>query len=730
MRNFGTELLDSLNLIKGNGSFVTSHIAPFVFPGLTVQDLGEIAYPINSLQAKALIQEAHKAPFGKGSQTIIDDTVRSAWEIDAEKLNFNGQQWDKFLQKALATIKPQLGIEDVEIEAHLYKMLIYEEGDFFLSHRDSEKEKGMFGTLIIGLPSQHSGGELLVRFDGEEKSVYFAEAANNHKIPYVAFYADCEHEIKPLTVGYRVCLVYNLIQKKTDKAIHLEPLGEHVSKLATILKAGAGSRQFSPGILLLGHQYTPENFLRRHLKLNDRTRAEALIRAAEDAGYYAKMCLVTSYLTGIPAYDGYGWDDTQDENAEMDEVHDGWVSIENWLDDGPPPLRKLEVDEDELLTTFKLNDGDPIVKENTGYMGNYGPDLMHWYHYGAVVFWYQENHAELLLKQEITNQLEWIGYYNTKRNQLSEKETATCVTILNALLNQEERPPKADYNVIADWLNGYDDEISFEKLGYPLLHRFFKHIHPDFWVKLVETYPSRHFEKIFTRISQIGDVSVLHHLLAILRTLTDRATGKNLTASQTEVLPEYFAALSSGQLLKPLVNVTALKNLFDLEKMLPQKMEWIDRMAALLRENKQRAYINEVLVPVILNLENKTNLSEALHTFAKENLQERVDNKPQPPVNWSRPVPNVPRNARIWKLLEDFLQSPVDQVFDFRRNQQERNEMESAIQSCEIDLRFETIKKGSPYTLRIFKTQAAYEKQMKEWHEDGILLEKVKKNTT
>ena len=117
MRNFGSDLLDCLNLIKGNGSFVTTHSSPFVFPGLSVLGQGEIAYPINELQANALIQAAEKAPFGKGSQTIIDETVRRAWEIDAENLLFNGQQWDQFLQKALNTIKPQLGIEDLEVEA-------------------------------------------------------------------------------------------------------------------------------------------------------------------------------------------------------------------------------------------------------------------------------------------------------------------------------------------------------------------------------------------------------------------------------------------------------------------------------------------------------------------------------------------------------------------------------------------------------------------------------------
>jgi hypothetical protein len=62
------------------------------------------------------------------------------------------------LNKAISNIKTDLGLEDYTIATHLYKLLIYEEGDFFLPHKDSEKEKGMFGTLVIGLPSQYTGG--------------------------------------------------------------------------------------------------------------------------------------------------------------------------------------------------------------------------------------------------------------------------------------------------------------------------------------------------------------------------------------------------------------------------------------------------------------------------------------------------------------------------------------------------------------------------------------------
>ena len=49
------------------------------------------------------------------------------------------------------------GAREVEVSAELYKLLVYEKGGFFLSHRDTEKAPGMFATLVISLPSSHEG---------------------------------------------------------------------------------------------------------------------------------------------------------------------------------------------------------------------------------------------------------------------------------------------------------------------------------------------------------------------------------------------------------------------------------------------------------------------------------------------------------------------------------------------------------------------------------------------
>ncbi|MEO8416316.1 MAG: hypothetical protein ABI472_21825, partial [Ginsengibacter sp.] len=92
---------------------------------------------------------------------------------------------------------------------------------------------------------------------------------------------------------------------------------------------------------------------------------------------------------------------------------------------------------------------------------------------------------------------------------------------------------------------------------------------------------------------------------------------------------------------------------------------------------------------------------------------------------WTRALPATKSNAKQWAILANFLQSPHEHIFDFRKNQHERSELEHTINNVTIDLKMETIRKGSPHTLRITKTQASYQRQMKQWNEDVALLEKV-----
>jgi len=727
MEQLKKEVVNCLNAVKGSGKFVSIDTVKFVFPGLTVEGVGEIAYPINDAQAKELIQQAHKAPYGKGHETVLDDTVRSTWEIDADKLSFKGNQWEDVINKIIKKIKPELGLEDYTISAHLYKMLIYEKGDFFLMHKDSEKEKGMFGTLVISLPSTYTGGELVVRFEDEEAVADYTASSNNYDIGYAAFYADCDHEVKPVTSGYRIRLTYNLVQQKSAGKLQPFSLDTYVKKLVPVLRKQQ-EEVAEPLIVLLGHQYTPENFSQDSLKLDDRPKAELLLRAAQKANCYAKMCLVTSYVAGSPSADSWDYyDDDVDvnEDAEMDEVYEESLYIENWLESDVPSLCHFKFEEKDLVVSFKLTDDEPIVKEATGYMGNWGPDLMHWYHYGAVVIWSHETNAMLLQSQNLQSQLEWFSYFNEHPEALTDNELRVMEHILLQGLNRSDHSDSdknTSYNAIANWIINRNDKEFFFKLDKELCKTYFVKIDADHWLKLVDFLGENGTENIIDRFIREITYPVVARLLSVLCKLHESGKYNAFTVSQTDKLQDYLSdLLEKEKEFTPSASV--LQDIFRIENSIPQSEAWCQRIAEILTATKLRKYINQVLVPQLLQQKDRTPLISNLLLACERYLQEKADNKPQPPADWRREMPNTREHKKQWAILSGFLASPIEQVFDYRAVQAERNEMEAAINRATIDLKMETIRKGSPHTLRITKTQDAYLRKLKEWDEDVALLE-------
>src|SRR6202011_2135715 len=110
----------------------------------------------------------------------------------ADRVGIGGKHWARALEAILARVTEGLGLNE-PIAAELYKLLIYDQGSHFVSHRDTEKAPGMFATLIITLPSSHAGGELLVRHKGREVRLD-VRCEDPSEAAFAAFYADCVHE--------------------------------------------------------------------------------------------------------------------------------------------------------------------------------------------------------------------------------------------------------------------------------------------------------------------------------------------------------------------------------------------------------------------------------------------------------------------------------------------------------------------------------------------------------
>lgn len=82
---FKEDFLESSTSIRAPGSFASFGSLRQPPPcGLFVHDVGDVAMPLSESQASQLIAKARQAPYGRGSDTIVDTAVRNTWGLDAE----------------------------------------------------------------------------------------------------------------------------------------------------------------------------------------------------------------------------------------------------------------------------------------------------------------------------------------------------------------------------------------------------------------------------------------------------------------------------------------------------------------------------------------------------------------------------------------------------------------------------------------------------------------------
>ena len=193
---------------QASGAFSAQILAPSDALQVEVDGVGAVHPPVRAPLAKKLIAVARPAMFGRGEQTLTDTGVRDTWEITPDLVTPSGPAWEATLGAVLDDVRDELGLPPTtKLRAELHAMLVYGKGQFFLPHQDSEKDDAMVGTLVVSLPSAHTGGELVVEHGGE--SVTYR--VPREELSFVAFYADCRHEVKPVKSGYRVTLTFNLL---------------------------------------------------------------------------------------------------------------------------------------------------------------------------------------------------------------------------------------------------------------------------------------------------------------------------------------------------------------------------------------------------------------------------------------------------------------------------------------------------------------------------------------
>ena len=300
MTTAANELLEVLDSLGESSLFCTAGKLTPVLPGLEVEGIGDVGVPVSAAEAKRLIKQATQAPYGRGEETIVDTNVRRVWQLEPQQFSLRNAAWEPFVASIVEAVRQEFGIPQ-KVKHQLYKLLVYEKGSFFAPHRDSEKTPGMFATLVVCLPSKHEGGTLIVTHDGQTRQIDFGGGDAQFQVQYAAFYADCQHEVLPVTSGYRICLVYNLAiaGKKQPSAPASSGAVQAVAELLPQLFADKSRDKLA---IPLKHQYTQAALDPAELKGADRARVDVLVRAAERLDYQVFLALMTHHQSGSVDY--------------------------------------------------------------------------------------------------------------------------------------------------------------------------------------------------------------------------------------------------------------------------------------------------------------------------------------------------------------------------------------------------------------------------------------------
>ncbi|KAF1810779.1 hypothetical protein P152DRAFT_460069 [Eremomyces bilateralis CBS 781.70] len=401
-------LLDAYDNIESHGEYsIFWGLDPrtFVNPDISVPGVGPITLPLCEPQARQLIDKSRLSPFGKGTETVVDTSVRNTWEIDASQFEIMNPDWNPLFTEIVAIAAEGLGVS-VPIEAVPYKMLIYEKGAHFKAHTDTEKIPGMLGTLVISLPSPHKGGDVILKH-GNEKKTY---SSSKHLQSFACWYSDAEHEVCEVTSGYRWVLTYNLAVKNGLHIPSLESLAHPKEIFKGLLSKWQenlmkGDDSFKHAVFALSHKYSQQGLEYQKLRPIDRLRAQCLLDAGNETDFEVFLASIEKHAWGGTGdndswgykrrrYSGYGYGYDEDEDDEDTASHHSIVDLissyillkDVTLLSGQLLMKEVTIPQDDQILTRNEAFGErPDSEDYTGFTGNEGAQVTHFYRNSALV---------------------------------------------------------------------------------------------------------------------------------------------------------------------------------------------------------------------------------------------------------------------------------------------------------------------------------------------------------
>jgi hypothetical protein len=747
------------------GSFATRHTAGISDICFDVVGVGAVPLPLSHRTAQKLCDVARPARYGLREKTLLDPRVRDTWEIGKRQIKLDARHWQRTLDPKLELIARDLGLPDgAKLRAELHNLLIYGPGQFFAPHQDSEKADGMIGSLVVLLPSDSKGGALAI----EHHDAQVSYRGSPNQLVLVAFYADCRHEVRRVTSGYRAALTFNLF---LDAAAHRSerPASKPVDALIEFVRDYFATPRPARGplwpsepaperlVYLLDHEYTQKGLSWRALKNGDAVRASLLREVADRLDCEIVLALADVHETWSCEDDGwdsdygygrrgrnwYAGDDEEDsdedgpdeggEDYTLIELCDSDIELRHWVGPSDKRIQAIsgEVRGDEICFTKPSVDLEPFKSEHEGYTGNAGNSVDRWYHRAAVMLWPRARTFAIRAKASPAWGIREIAKALARRTaEVAKQRIGDLLPFWNSVAPQEKAPGLADQ--VLQVAHAIDDvrlatvlvePIRIEQITPKLATRW-----ADLLTRYGLTWCAQVFERWTSRDERHYDHAPRTAWLASLPALSAplcTRDGEHAVELVRRIVRAQWTWLNArlDAWTKPPMSSHALKTI----EAASRPLVGLLAAAALAEDRDLQSTIVARLAPergyaiagalAVLRAGAPHGAAMLgigpLHDNCTRALTMLVATPPRAPGDWSITT-QLGCKCELCARLSRFLRAASEQQFDWPLAKDRRAHIHGIITSCELPVTHVTRRTGSPYTLVLTKTRALFTRDATE----------------
>ncbi|CAL3964950.1 unnamed protein product [Diplocarpon coronariae] len=255
-------------------------------PGLFLSGYRAVAFPILDRDIACII--------GASEQSRIDPGDKiNMWTVPNEKVELRNPSWNTLLASVLSKVDSEMGILDSGrgIVASKPMLILYGSGSRVNSGQCLTSKPTVFGFLDITLPSNYTGGEFSLSFDGKEELFKASEAAE-YDCSCLAWFSNVLPASVPVTSGHRLVLRYMLEHKQSGPVCCAMPREQEILQAKNILTSWSKQKNKVKhkvlGQLLDGH-YEDGNLKHMQVSKSDKLTIAHLQDACDGTGFY--LCL-------------------------------------------------------------------------------------------------------------------------------------------------------------------------------------------------------------------------------------------------------------------------------------------------------------------------------------------------------------------------------------------------------------------------------------------------------